>query len=153
MNGVPYFYEKVYRRFTEAGLADKPGELMKLFGGRMRLCVSGVRPITSARGSVLRIPRACACLQGYGLTEVVARDRYRKRKARKLGTVGRPVPGVEVRISDEGEILTRGPHVMLGYWQDPKSTADTISTGWLQPATWGNSIAKGFCRSPAGRKS
>ena len=150
INGVPYFYEKVQRRFTEAGLADKPGELVKLFGGRMRLCVSGgaalpphVARFYEAQG--LRL------LQGYGLTETSPVIATESEKAHKLGTVGRAVPGVEVRISAEGEIQTRGPHVMLGYWHDPKSTAATIEDGWLRTGDLGQLDAEGFLQI-TGRK-
>ncbi len=61
MNGVPYFYEKVQRRFTEAGLADKPGELVKLFGGRMRLCVSGGAALPQHVARFYERTRHCGC--------------------------------------------------------------------------------------------
>jgi long-chain acyl-CoA synthetase len=150
ISGVPYFYEKVQRRFCEMGLAEKPGELMNWFGGRMRLCVSG--------GAAL--PRHVArfydshgvrLLQGYGLTETSPVIATESLEHRKFGTVGRPVSGVEVRIADDGEILTRGPHVMLGYWNNPQSTSTTIVDGWLHTGDLGQLDGEGFLQI-TGRK-
>ncbi|HTM55264.1 MAG TPA: AMP-binding protein, partial [Pirellulales bacterium] len=136
LNGVPYFFDKVYRYMQDNGLADKPGALQGLLGGRMKMCCGGgaalpdhVADYFNRNGVVL--------VQGYGLTETSPVISSGTMTEHRLGTVGKPIHGVEVRIADDGEILTRGPHVMAGYWNLPNDTAQTIRDGWLHTGDLG----------------
>lgn len=85
-------------------------------------------------------------LQGYGLTEtspVIALNGF---GPKGLGTVGPPLAGVEVRIDEDGQILTRGPHVMKGYYKDPDATAECMRDGWLRTGDLGSLDATGRLR-------
>ena len=83
--------------------------------------------------------------EGYGLTEaapLVACNQVEH--GRRPGTVGHAVPGVEVRIADDGELLARGPNVMAGYWRRPSETARTVVDGWLRTGDLGSYDDAGF---------
>jgi len=83
-------------------------------------------------------------IQGYGLTEtspVIACNKYGEERP---GSAGRPIPGVEVKIDEDGEILTRGPHVMLGYFHDPGATAKVMRDGWFATGDLGHLDADGY---------
>jgi len=100
-------------------------------GGRVREFISGGAPLATELAEffwAIGIP----VYQGYGLTETSPVIAVNTHRANKLGTVGRPIANVEVRIAGDGEILTRGPLVMKGYYKAPAETAATISPdGWL----------------------
>ena len=82
--------------------------------------------------------------EGYGLSESASVGTLNTRDATKIGTVGRPVPGCEVRIADDGEILMRGPHVFAGYWNNAEATADALVDDWLQTGDLGSIDEDGF---------
>ncbi len=142
MNGVPYFFDKIFRFLSDNGQGDSPDAAKQLLGGRVRMCCSGGAALPDHVAQFFN-RQGVRLEQGYGLTETspvitVCTD------PAKLGSVGAAIPGVEVRISDDGEILTRGPHVMRGYWNKPEATAEVLKDGWLYTGDLGRLDNDGF---------
>lgn len=135
LNGVPYFYEKVMNKLLESKTAT-PGMLQHLFGGRLRICVAGGAPLPVHVADYYRA-NGVFLLQGYGLTESSPVISSEAPGHVRHGSVGRVLNGLEVKIAPDGEILTRGPHVMLGYWNNPVATAEAIVDGWLHTGDLG----------------
>ncbi len=147
---VPRFYEKVLASVAATDAAETGRRLRKVFGPRIAWMNSGGAPLPPA---VARAYHAAGLLllQGYGLTETAPIISFNCPDHYKLDTVGRPLPGVEVRIAPDGEVLTRGPNVMKGYWNNPTATAEAIRDGWLCTGDLGALDADGFLRI-TGRK-
>lgn len=135
LNGVPYFYEKVMNKLLESK-TDTQGMLQHLFGGRLRICIAGGAPLPVHVADYYRA-NGVFLLQGYGLTESSPVISSETPGHVRHGTVGRVLPGLEVKIADDGEILTKGPHVMLGYWNNPTATAEAVTDGWLHTGDLG----------------
>jgi len=149
LNGVPYFFDKVYRTLAEQGLADKPGVLNGLLGGRMKMCCGGGAALPDHVAEFFQ-RNGVVLVQGYGLTESSPVISSGTMSENRIGTVGKPIKGIEVKIAEDGEILTRGPHVMVGYWNLPEDTAATITDGWLHTGDLG-AFEDGFLKI-TGRK-
>lgn len=117
-------------------------KLHAVLGGRVRLCVSGAAPLSPA---VARFFHAAGIpiLEGYGMTENCSFTNVTTLDNLKFGTVGRPAPGVEQKIADDGEILYRGRNVMKGYYRMPRDTAAVLKKGWLKTGDLGMTDSEG----------
>ena len=112
-------------------------------GGRVRVFISGGAPL----GRDLAQWYATMGIrlhEGYGLTETSPVIAVNTPGAHKLGTVGKPLSNVEVRIADDGEILVRGPSIFKGYWKNPEETANAFSDGWFKTGDIGSLDEDGF---------
>jgi long-chain acyl-CoA synthetase len=150
MSGVPRFYEKVLAAVTAADPATTGKRLRAVFGPRLEWLNSGGAPLPLAVARAYH-DAGLLLLQGYGLTESSPVISFNTTHRYKLETVGLPLPGVEVKIAADGEVLTRGPHVMAGYWNNPPATVEAIRDGWLHTGDLGQLDTDGFL-SITGRK-
>lgn len=119
-------------------------KVMARLGGRLRFTISGGAPLAKEVGEFFDIV-GLPILQGYGLTESAPVITVNTLDHNRIGSVGKPAPGVEVRIAKDGEILARGPNIMLGYWQQPEATAEVVDVeGWLHTGDVGYMDGDGY---------
>ena len=125
-------------------------KVRRLFGGELRLAASGAAPIAV---EVLEFFDACGILvlEGWGMTETCAAGTINTVGDVRFGSVGRPLPGMEVRLAADGELLIRGPTVFGGYFKDEPATREALVDGWLATGDLGAIDADGFV-SIVGRK-
>ena len=133
-------------------IADKQvlSKVRNLFGGRIKLAVSGAAPINP---EILRFFDAAGVLivEGWGMTETSTAATIATAEDFKFGTVGRPFPGCEVKIAEDGEILVKGPNIFQGYYKNPEATAETLVDGWLHTGDIGEIDPEGYIKI-TGRK-
>ncbi len=131
-----------------SAIADKLvlHKILERLGGRVKFVLSGGAPL-SAELAAFFIGAGLEIYEGYGLTETSPVIALNTPQHRKIGTVGRIIPGVQVKIASDGEILARGPNIMKGYWNNPESTAQAIDAeGWFHTGDIGEIDADGFLR-------
>jgi long-chain acyl-CoA synthetase len=126
------------------------GKLRAVLGGQVEYAVSGGAPLGDRLAHFFRgigVP----VLEGYGLTETTAALSVNLPADIRIGTVGRPLPGVSVAVAEDGELLFKGGQVMAGYWKNDGATAAAIQDGWFHTGDLGEIDSDGFIRI-TGRK-
>jgi len=118
-------------------------KLQARLGGRLRCFISGSAPLSKEIGEFF-FSLGIVILEGYGLTETSPVIAVNRPPVPKFGSVGRLVPGVDVTIAEDGEIATKGPHVMQGYYHNPEATNGALVDGWFHTGDIGHLDDEGF---------
>jgi malonyl-CoA/methylmalonyl-CoA synthetase len=134
--GVPTMYHRLAQ-------SSRVGELASL-----RLCVSGSAPLPAELHRTIAERGGQQILERYGMTETLMNVSNPYDGERRVGSVGLPLPGVDLRLSDgeEGEIQLRGPNIFAGYWERPEATAESFTDGWFRTGDLGRLDADGYLR-------
>ena len=126
------------------------GKLRAALGGKAQYAISGGAPLGERLAHFFRgigVP----VLEGYGLTETTAALAVNLPGESKIGTVGRPIPGTEVKVGEDGELLFRGGQVFGGYWKNDEASTESLENGWIHTGDMGEIDEEGFVRI-TGRK-
>ena len=169
MLGVPLLWHAIYKKI-ENGMAEKGmwkveaakkvasfsekflrknirrkvfAKVHEKFGGSLRILISGGAAVEPAVARGFR-ELGITFLQGYGLTESAPIIAVNRNQAFKDAAAGLPLPSVEVKIAEDGEILARGPNIMKGYYNNPEATRETLADGWLHTGDLGYLDSDGF---------
>ena len=129
-------------------LADRLvfGKIRETLGfDKIEVCISGSAAVSPDMLRFFYGP-GIEILEGYGLTETTAPATFNRPGEARFGTVGLPLPGVEIRIAEDGEILVKGNNVFQGYFKDPKTTSETLVDGWLKTGDIGELDKAGFLK-------
>jgi long-chain acyl-CoA synthetase len=129
----------------KASIADRLvfSKIRAALGGRIRFVVSGSAPLAADTAEFFQAV-GLPVIEGYGLTETAPILTVNPPHAPRVGSVGKPVDGVEIRIAADGEILARGPNLMAGYYNKPQATADAVRDGWFHTGDIGHLDAEGY---------
>lgn len=147
-NGGPSLLLKLKHKLFDTLVYSK---LRSALGGQVSYAVSGGAPLGARLGHFFR-GVGVTILEGYGLTETTGASTVSRPDLIRIGTVGNPIPGVTVRIADDGEILIKGKNIFRGYWNNPKATDEAIDQqGWFHSGDIGEIDANGFVKI-TGRK-
>ena len=155
INGVPFFYERLVAGLAES-LRDRgghrsPGILRAALGQQIEQCSCGGAAVSAELVDYFQ-EQQVHLLPGYGLSEAAPVVTASTPRQSRRGTVGRPLPNVEVRIAADGEILVRGPQVMLGYYRDEQQTSVVTRDGWLHTGDIGELDEAGYLTISGRRK-
>jgi long-chain acyl-CoA synthetase len=133
-----------------AGVAPKAEFVKGLFGGRIREAVTGAAPIAH---EILEFFWGCGIpvMEGYGMTETSTVATSSRPEDHRFGTVGKALPGVEVKIAEDGELLLKGANIFGGYYKNADASFGTVEDGWLHTGDLGSVDADGYI-SITGRK-
>lgn len=144
-DGVDEIVRKIYR--AELRVAERLvySRIRRRFGGRLRFMVSGAAPL-SAEVQLFFDTIGITIIEGYGLTETSAPAACNTPNGNRRGTVGRPLPGVEIACAEDGEVMIRGPNVFAGYYKNIEATESAFADGWFLTGDIGEIDADGYLR-------
>ncbi len=143
INSVPYFFQKLYAAAASNDPSVTAATLKQSLGGAILHCYSGGAPL-AAEIETAFWAAGLPLMSGYGLTEASPVITASTISAHRVGAVGRPLCGVEVRLADDGEVLVAGPGLMAGYWRDAAATRESVIDGWLQTGDLGAWTDEGY---------